>query len=185
MFISEVENEQDFDRKGSLIKKYAKKNFLPSQKEINVVEKYLSHEDYYLRESATYALFFMWELVEERLINKALKILINENEDFDVRKWVFSGFPTIYKKINDKRIPQYIYNVFRFSKDESVRKLCLKALLEIYGIDSKEILLKEVENNIHFNKGTIEDRIELFSKELLEIEQLLSDRTNTTPLPHE
>lgn len=173
MFILKLESEKDFDKKGNLIKKYSKNNFHPTQEEVLTVEKYLFHEDYYLRESAAYALFFMWELFDERLITKGLKILINENEDFDVRKWVFSGFPKIYQKINDKRIPQYIYNVFRFSKDELVRKSCLKALLEIYGIESKDILIREVENNIHFNRGTIEDRIEFFSKELLEIEKLI------------
>jgi predicted DNA-binding protein YlxM (UPF0122 family) len=174
MSLTEFEKEKDLNEKGRMIKKFAKHNTFSNEKQIQVISAYLDHDYYYLRDAATYALFFMWELTDERLINKALEIAINENEDFDVRRWVFSSFPVLYKKTNDKRIPQYTYSVFRFSTNDLVQDSCLRALLQIYGLESRDILLREISNKVHFDKGTIEDRIELFSEELVEIEKMIN-----------
>jgi hypothetical protein len=178
MLITEIEKEEDFDRKGSLIKRFSKNNSSPTEEEIEVVKLYLFHKDYYLRESATYALFFKWRLTDVKLIDAALKIAINENEDFDVRRWVFASFPEIYEETNDKRLLEYTYEVFKYSKDDLVRDSCLRSLLVFYGIETKDVLLKEIENNVHFNKGTIEDKIELFSSELIEIEKMVKNIGN-------
>lgn len=173
MCFNKIEKEKDLNEKGRLIKNYAKKNTFPDHREIQVIQTFLEHDYYYIRDAAAYALFFMWELTDEKLLNKALKIAINENEDFDVRRWVFSSFPTLFKKTNDQRIPLYTYSVFKFSTDDLVQDSCLRALLEIYGLESKEILLREVKNKVHLNKGVIEDRIELFSEELKAIEKMI------------
>ena len=173
MYFNEIEKEKDLNEKGRMIKKFAKQNTFPDKQEIQVITEFLEHDYYYLRDAATYALFFMWELTDERLLNKALKIAINENEDFDVRRWVFSSFPVLYKKTNDQRIPQYTYSVFKYSSDELVQDSCLRALLGIYGLESREILLRELESKVHFNKGTLEDRMEFFAKELEEIEKMI------------
>lgn len=183
MTIKEIVEEQDFDKKGNLIKIFAKNNSLPKKEEIRLIKNYLFHKDYFLREAAVYALFFKWEISEFEIFNFALKLAIDENEDFDVRKWLFSSFPKIYNKTNDIKILKITYEVFKNSQDDLVRTSALRALLEIYGIAIKDILLKEIKNNVHFNKGSIDSKIELFKNQLKDIENLIKEQTRCAKSP--
>lgn len=163
----------DYDRLGGNIKKLSKLIVSPKDKEKEFVYDFLSHKDYYVRESAAYILFFIWNLSDKVYLDAALNIISDQDEDFDVRKWVFSSTPILYKQTNNIRILKNLLYVFRNDNDDLVKESSLRALLRIYGFTSKDILAEELENKIDLNTGTIMQKEILFASEISQLENLI------------
>lgn len=160
--------KNDFDKIGDIIKNFSKENLFPNNEDLILVKEFLTHNDYYLRESSAYALFFMWQLNDEKIIDQGLNIIENDDEDFDVKKWVISGLAPIYKKHNDY-ILKRIFGIFLNEKDEILKSVLLDSILQMYGYSSSEILIKEFDANILYNSEDINDKLNLFKKEIQKI----------------
>lgn len=172
-----MENEilqagKDFDKIGDLIQKFAKKCLKPTNEEIIFIKSFLYHDDYYVRESSAYALFFIWQLNDNDLIHEGLSIIENENEDFDVKRWIISGLSFIYRKNNEDKILNDVFKLFLSEKDTDTKSILLDSILYMHGLSSCEILINKINFDILNSSDETRIKLKLFMNEIEKILKL-------------
>ena len=134
------------------------------------IEKYINHESSEIKSAVFYALLFILKIDNEKYKNLALKYLLDKEEDEDLRVKCSSGLAQTYSGSKDKELLSVFHKIlYDQSENMYVKSSVFNSLLLLYGLNSREILLRR---GGYKQYGDEDDLIE-FNKELKEIGQII------------
>lgn len=167
MIFEKILNETNNKNLGRLINQFSKDNGTPTPKQIDYIETQLSNPYYYVRQKAIEALLSRWQIKNGRIINKALRIVKNQEEDFDVRNSAISGLSVVYFNTGDLMLMKILFGVYSDTdEDDLIKESCFEAILNIYGISQTDILRKEYNFGFRSFSANLEDKEKIFFEEL-------------------
>lgn len=124
-----------------------------------------------IKRVAIYCLLFGLQIRKNEYKKVALKDLMDMSEDFDLRLTCASGLGQAYQATDDKDLLSVLYSIFNDQEDdEGIRTECFVGMLKIHGMNSLEILEKNL-NRIIMSMDDL--YLDNFEQEIIEIKDLV------------
>lgn len=138
-----------------------------------IFEHYLNDKRSEIKRVSIYALLFVGNLNKPKYLLAAQDLLLNEDNDEDLRIMCASSLAQVYFGSQNKHLITVLYKLFlNRSESNGIRTSAFKCMLQIIGITSAEILIKNKNPIIEYE----DIKLEQFITELKTIEDLLQNK---------
>ncbi|OGX89794.1 hypothetical protein [Hymenobacter coccineus] len=107
---------------------------------LGVYESLLNEPDWYLKEVGLYVLLFHFKRQNEGYKERALAILNDGDEDFEVRLWAATGLAECYHGTKDPAIMNGMLRMLGSTDvGSSLRNVCLQCVVKVWALTSLEV----------------------------------------------
>jgi hypothetical protein len=132
-----------------------------------VFEQFLADKRSEIKKAAIFSLLFCYRLREARFIDFAVKIVLDDREEDDLRGISMASLGQALFGSKDKNVLKILYSIFGGAKNDYLRKQSFVSMLRIIGLSSRETLLKKIDDQVS------ENALMLYKAELSQIKKII------------
>jgi len=180
--MSEIENtisklRHSPDELGGFLLKLSKTNPMQAIKLTEYYENLLfDKEDWYLKKVGLYALLFQLKIDKDNYKQRAVSLLMDNNEDEEVRRWAINGLVAIsqVKEERDLSLIEYLYQIMNDNAENySIRVTSFEGLMQLLGFKQAELIDKYIVQTYDNREDFLEKNLPLFKNEIDQIKNIL------------